>query len=339
MDCYDICETRDTIRLTGVAGNQTLPAEILARGRLLAADGIPTMKPFVYLSYGMPKSGSTLAFELTKAVFEQNNYPQTRLSGLVEAKHALNFMDDFSDEAVERLSTAVERIGHPIVVKTHGHLTPAAHRLLENRGAIGHCVYRDPREVILSLLDAGEKARRLGHRAFSEMNSIEYAAKRVTRRIEITKAWMAAPNIIPLFYSDTAFKTPEVVQIVADQIGLPVDAEKAERTVKSSKFTQFNKGRQDRHLTDLSPEQNEELYLRFKDFIDTHCHSLLDVRTVQSVAGQNVPDAVTPAPDLGDASRRVSANAAHSGVRPVGRTERCPCGSGKRYKECHGLLS
>ena len=71
------------------------------------------MKPYVYLSYGMPKSGSTLAFELTKAVFEQNNHPQTRLSGLVEAKHALNFLDDFSDEVVERLSTAVERIGHP----------------------------------------------------------------------------------------------------------------------------------------------------------------------------------------------------------------------------------
>ena len=70
--------------------------------------------------------------------------------------------------------------------------------------------------------------------------------------------------MIPLFYSDTAFRTPKVVQVVADQVGLPVDAENAERTVKLSRFTQFNKGRQDRHLTELSPEQNEALYLRFK---------------------------------------------------------------------------
>ena len=90
------------------------------------------MKPYVYLSYGMPKSGSTLAFELTKAVFEQNSYPQTRLSGLVDDKHATNFIGGFSDEVVERLWTAVERIGYPIVVKTHGRLTPAARRLLEN---------------------------------------------------------------------------------------------------------------------------------------------------------------------------------------------------------------
>ena len=70
---------------------------------------------------------------------------------------------DFSDEVVERLWTAVERHRvSPIVVKTHSRLTPAARRLLENGNAIGHCSYRDPREVILSLLDAGDKARQLG---------------------------------------------------------------------------------------------------------------------------------------------------------------------------------
>ena len=38
LDRYDICETRDAIRLAWIAGNQTLPEEIVARGRLLAAD-------------------------------------------------------------------------------------------------------------------------------------------------------------------------------------------------------------------------------------------------------------------------------------------------------------
>ena len=300
------------------------------------------MKPYVYLSYGMPKSGSTLAFELTKAVFEQNSYPQTRLSGLVDDKHATNFIGGFSDEVVERLWTAVERIGYPIVVKTHGRLTPAARRLLENGNAIGHCSYRDPREVILSLLDAGDKARQLGLKAFSDMTSIGFAAERLTKRIEITKQWMTAPNVIPLFYSDIAFRTSKMLQVVADQVGLPVDVENAERTVKLFKFTQFNKGRQDRHLTELSPEQNEALYLRFKDFIDTHCHSLLEARTVQAAAGGNLPDAVARAPDSEAAStgrRQGSAYAARPDVRAVGRTEPCPCGSGKRYKQCHGLLS
>ena len=148
----------------------------------------------------------------------------------------------------------------------------------------------------------------------------------MTRRIEITKNWMTAPNVIPLFYSDTAFRTPKVVQVVADQVGLPVDAENAERTVKLSRFTQFNKGRQDRHLTELSPEQNEALYLRFKDFIDTHCHSLLEARTVQAAAGGMCP--------MRSLVRRTLRQHLPDGVRECLRcTSGCSCG------RSHGTLS
>lgn len=293
------------------------------------------MSPYIYLSYGIPKSGSTLAFELTKAAFEQNGCPQIRLSGFATDAQSVNFIDHFPDEVAERLLTAVECIGYPIVVKTHGPLTPAVHRLLENGNAIGQCVYRDPREIILSLLDAGERARRKGRKAFSEVTSIEFAAERVMKRIAMMKEWMAAPNVIPLFYSDIAFKTRKVVRVIADQIGLPVDAERAERTVKLSKFTQFNKGQKDRYLTDLSPGQNHALYLEFKDFIDAYCHSLVSPEP-------DVADAVIRAPEPAAASAgppQWSDQAARSRVPPVGRMDQCPCGSGKRYKQCHGLLS
>ncbi|MBM1816463.1 SEC-C metal-binding domain-containing protein [Pseudosulfitobacter pseudonitzschiae] len=33
---------------------------------------------------------------------------------------------------------------------------------------------------------------------------------------------------------------------------------------------------------------------------------------------------------------RSSANPMHRGQGKIGRNERCPCGSGKKFKKCHG---
>ncbi|XPE46378.1 SEC-C metal-binding domain-containing protein [Shigella flexneri] len=40
-----------------------------------------------------------------------------------------------------------------------------------------------------------------------------------------------------------------------------------------------------------------------------------------------------------DESRSRTALAAQTGERKVGRNDPCPCGSGKKYKACHGRLS
>ena len=40
-----------------------------------------------------------------------------------------------------------------------------------------------------------------------------------------------------------------------------------------------------------------------------------------------------------DATEEAQALAAQTGERKVGRNDLCPCGSGKKYKQCHGRLS
>ncbi|MRI62215.1 preprotein translocase, partial [Enterococcus faecalis] len=40
-----------------------------------------------------------------------------------------------------------------------------------------------------------------------------------------------------------------------------------------------------------------------------------------------------------DESEAAAAIAAQTGDRKVGRNDPCPCGSGKKYKACHGRLS
>jgi preprotein translocase subunit SecA len=65
---------------------------------------------------------------------------------------------------------------------------------------------------------------------------------------------------------------------------------------------------------------------------------------------QNVPTEFThasamelsEAPDAGDSSAIPQLAAAHPFTRAepkVGRNEACPCGSGKKYKHCHGKLA
>ncbi|MGG9032622.1 SEC-C metal-binding domain-containing protein, partial [Escherichia coli] len=39
-----------------------------------------------------------------------------------------------------------------------------------------------------------------------------------------------------------------------------------------------------------------------------------------------------------DDSAAAAALAAQTGERKVGRNDHCPCGSGKKYKQCHGHL-
>ena len=39
-----------------------------------------------------------------------------------------------------------------------------------------------------------------------------------------------------------------------------------------------------------------------------------------------------------DDSAAAAALAAQTGERKVGRNDPCPCGSGKKYKQCHGRL-
>ena len=40
-----------------------------------------------------------------------------------------------------------------------------------------------------------------------------------------------------------------------------------------------------------------------------------------------------------DDSAAAAALAEQTGERKVGRNDPCPCGSGKKYKQCHGRLS
>ena len=77
-------------------------------------------RPLIYISYGMWKSGSTLAFELTRAILEQNGHRQIPLSlSGVSVDVRINFVPELHAHQLEAIDQEARTLGSPIVFKTH----------------------------------------------------------------------------------------------------------------------------------------------------------------------------------------------------------------------------
>jgi hypothetical protein len=232
------------------------------------------------LSYGITKSGSTLAFELCKVVLEQSGFEQRRLPDAVTVPgRRINFLEFATIDNLERLMVEIgpEEI---IAVKTHDSLRPTERQFLQeasvsNRVRI-QVNYRDPREIALSLVDAGAKARAKGEKSFSEYFAVEDTVKDVSNQLKQCRLWGSLAGALRLFYNDVAFNTPDAIAHICDHLGIsPLDESAVAEVVTrvSKTFTQKNRAAKDRYK-DLTIRQSEFLIEAIKGsrpFINRVC--------------------------------------------------------------------
>jgi hypothetical protein len=223
-------------------------------------------RPQIYLSYGMTKCGSTLAFETVRAVLEQGGFDQRKLTSRAVARDAdINYVSSVDPHELREMRSEIERIGHPIAVKTHTHCAPVFSEWLEEGFAWAHAVYRDPRDMALSLLDAGDAARRRGSGAFGSMVSLEDALRSVRMQHVRLMTWLREPKVVPLAYDDIAFDGLAVTAELARQVGVRCDENLVRAFVEGERFTQRNKARRDRHVDEMSPDDSERIAAEFSD--------------------------------------------------------------------------
>ena len=217
------------------------------------------------LSFGMMKSGSTLAFELCKSVLAQRGFEQRRLPDeVVEEGHHINFVDRVSTERLERLLKEIAST-EIIAVKTHVPFKPGESDFIEKKIAEGqmkvHVNVRDPREMCLSLIDAGTKARANEHKAFSEIATLEDAIKVVARQLANCARWGALKGAKFLHYNDVAFDTEKTVQDICEDFGFLSFSQDEMKLVidrvTADAFTQKSKAVKDRYKDDLTLRQND----------------------------------------------------------------------------------
>mgnify|MGYP001097424608 CR=1 FL=1 len=228
------------------------------------------MKPLIYFSYGMTKCGTTLAFHMVSEALSQAGYKQHRLPAhLMGPNKKLNFGQHYSDDQAAQLWEAVQAIGHPIAIKTHTRPDPAVVRLIQNGQAIAHACYRDPRDMALSMLDHGVRARANGKPAFAEIETLEDAKSGIRNQTDSLTAWLRLPNVLPMDFEDTAFDMQTTAQRILNQLDITGDPEKIVTAVLDGRFTQFNKGISQRHKTEMSQQDDHKFASEFSPFL-TH---------------------------------------------------------------------
>jgi hypothetical protein len=223
----------------------------------------------IVVSYGITKSGSTLAFEMAKAVLELNGSAQDRLADdLVTPGHNVNFVRGWTDERLRRLIGATE--GQRVVIKTHTSPFALSADLVSDVIASGHLkvhvVFRDPRDMIVSMLDHGVKARMGSGPAFREIKTLDDAITRVGNQLPRLQAWGSFPSL-RLQYEHFAFDPTFGPTVIADDFGVPVDASAVWAAVRA-RFTQMNEGLPERYKTDLWPEEIARIERAFPLYLE-----------------------------------------------------------------------
>ena len=230
------------------------------------------VKPLLYISYGMPKSGSTLAYQLARAVAEASGAPQVQAPLNAIRDSSANFVEVIRPKELDALLEYAETRapGTPVVIKTHSGLWKCVEEAMEEGLVIGHAICRDPRDIALSMMDASRDGRAWGRRHGEPIRHIEDALEAVRGNAVKFEKWAAHPAIIPFAYPRVAFGSEEVIARIAGQLGVEVDAKRLAVLAKKG-GTNFNKGVHRRHEKELSQPVAERIAAEFANFIETYC--------------------------------------------------------------------
>lgn len=191
-----------------------------------------------------------------------------------------------------------------LAIKTHAAPTPTVRGLAEEGLIMGQANFRDPRDTVLSLLDAGDRANRRGRGAFAKIRDWRTALGTYEQELAAFEEWITLPGFIATRYDEVAFSGEVFLRRVTDQLrlDLPVGLDLGElvRHVHQNAFTQRNKGVPRRHRNELSINQSLLVLQRWGPQIERHSGEGLDpVDRALMTAATRIPEI-----QLGDESTR-----------------------------------
>lgn len=224
---------------------------------------------------GMAKSGSTLLFELIKGVLIDAGYSQAKVGSIgIKPRGHGNHIADLSREAILDM---VDKIGPDRIVaaKTHQcfpeEMYPWMEQLQAERKIQVAVSYRDPRDVCLSLIDHGAKAREAGRRGFSKIHDLEHAAGVVERAIPKFRRWGSLHGSFRLYFETMAFAPDDAIDAIEKTFGVTSNHDEVKRHAFEDAFTQKNKARKSRFEDELDEDQKKALADQFREFIERVC--------------------------------------------------------------------
>ncbi|RBP12955.1 hypothetical protein DFR50_113147 [Roseiarcus fermentans] len=196
----------------------------------------------IYICFGMTKSASTFVYQLTEQTFRVAGRAPARLGPPFRPRGSPeNYFDDIDPALLDAIAKAAR--GRDVVLKTHQGLHPEVARRIEAGEILASASVRDPREIALSMVDHGRKARRMGLTEFSECRTVFDAWPSLDNQVANLGRWSALKSVEVFRYNEISFETASVVSRIAAQIGVAVDAPAVVASFRDRRrIGQFNKG-------------------------------------------------------------------------------------------------
>jgi hypothetical protein len=177
--------------------------------------------------------------------------------------------------------------GHTYVVKTHEGPSPSARLLLRMGMARSTYIYRDPRDVSLSLFEHGQRIRTQGIRSstrFDRLMTIGQAIEFASTLLPTWEAWTTLPGVHVTTYEALIGDITSEARRLAHVLGLSLDDRRIVEIAKPYRResiqsagagigSHFHKGKSGRWGSQFSPEElalSEQLFGEYLEPMGYH---------------------------------------------------------------------
>jgi hypothetical protein len=183
----------------------------------------------IVLSAGMQKAGSAWFFNMTNDLMQAAGHADIRR---LRPRYLLSPIMTRANcnmgtlPAIKLAWVSLPLLfGNSYVVKTHEAPTRTALFMIDRGLMRATYIYRDPRDVAVSLFRHGERIRREGIRSdtgFDRLESMEAAIRFASRRIPVWQAWRDSGRALMFRYEDLRAEPAAEVARLLDYLHLPL---------------------------------------------------------------------------------------------------------------------
>lgn len=235
----------------------------------------------IVVSASLKKSGSGWFFNMTNDLLVQAGHQDVRALraayGLESVLREQNCRINPRLISLARLLPLHAR-GNTFVLKTHAGPTPSLRLLMAMGIAKATYIYRDPRDVVLSALDHGERVRQAGKpNVMAQLHSVEDAVRFVEPLLGDWEAWTKTNHTLLVRYEDLLHDTLGQLHRLAAFLRLDVSQEDLHRVM--ARYAQanqdavmrenlhFNTGIAGRFRSKMTPEELDLCTKQFDPYL------------------------------------------------------------------------
>ena len=223
----------------------------------------------LFISYGMTRSGSTLAFETEKAILENYGMSQDKII----FKGLENWIENYLHEKylgdIDSLKKINEKtLDNFVVFKTHGAANKKLINFIRKYKIPVTISVRDPKDIIISLLEISRKNRSINETGFINIISFKDALRNIEEDLWRLETWKplieeGSAKVIP--YEETIKDAEIIIQFLADLTSKPKLLISEIKEITKKRFTQFNigiAGRGQKSLNQIEIYRVEKKYIK-----------------------------------------------------------------------------